>query len=68
MKVLLNGEPHELPAGATVSDLVADAAPGRSRGIAVAVDAEVVPRGHWDDTELQDGQRVELVAAIQGGA
>jgi sulfur carrier protein len=35
--------------------------------VAVAVDAEVVPRGRWDATELHDGARVEVLRAIQGG-
>jgi sulfur carrier protein len=33
----------------------------------VAVDAEVVPRGQWADTELHEGARVEILRAIQGG-
>ena len=37
-------------------------------GVAVAVDAAVVPRSAWDDTRLEAGQRVELLAAMQGGA
>ena len=37
------------------------------RGVAVAVDGEVVPRSAWDATTLADGQRVEVVGAIQGG-
>ncbi len=40
---------------------------GAARGVAVAVDAEVVPRGAWDSTELADGADVEIVRAIQGG-
>jgi sulfur carrier protein len=35
--------------------------------VAVAVDAEVVPRGQWPAHELHDGARVEIVRAIQGG-
>ncbi len=68
MKVVLNGEHTELRDGATVEaalqtlDLV-----GGSRGVAVAVDAEVVPRGQWADTELHEGARVEILRAIQGG-
>ena len=37
------------------------------RGMAVAVDAEVVPRSEWETVELTEGQRVEVVGAIQGG-
>jgi sulfur carrier protein len=35
--------------------------------VAVAVDGEVVPRGEWDAVELREGQRVEIVQAVQGG-
>ena len=41
--------------------------PGGGSGVAVAVDAEVVPRGEWDRTELGEGARVEVVRAVQGG-
>ena len=68
MKVVLNGETAELDAGATVrSALDALDLPGAGRGVAVAVDAEVVPRGQWDSTELYEGARVEILRAIQGG-
>jgi sulfur carrier protein len=68
MRVLLNGAETELSAGATVETaLEALDLPGASRGVAVAVDAEVVPRGEWSARELQDGARVEVLRAIQGG-
>jgi sulfur carrier protein len=37
------------------------------RGVAVALDGEVLPRGSWDSQQLPDGARVEVVGAIQGG-
>jgi sulfur carrier protein len=66
--VVVNGERRELPAGTTVSALL-DAldVPGGVRGVAVAVAGEVVPRGEWETTELDDGARVEVLRAIQGG-
>jgi len=68
MSILLNGEAHELAPGTTVRALL-DAldVPGGARGVAVAVDTEVVPRGEWETTELDDGARVEVLRAIQGG-
>lgn len=71
MKLLVNGEQRHLSEGATVASLVAEVTeagmePG-GRGMAVAVDAEVVPRSSWESTALQDGQRVEILVAIQGG-
>jgi len=68
MNVTINGEPRELAAGATVASMVEllDVAPG-ARGVAVALDGEVVTRSRWSHTELRDGSLVEVVAAIQGG-
>ena len=66
--VTLNGEPRELPADATVDSAVrAAGAPGEARGVAVAVDGEVVPRGEWERTSLREGQHVEVLRAVQGG-
>jgi len=68
MTVELNGAAIELPEGASVADAVGrlgTAAEGR--GIAVAVDGEVVPRSAWSSTGLSDGQRIEIVGAVQGG-
>ena len=68
MTILLNGEARELAPGTTVRALLdALEVPGGGRGVAVAVDAEVVPRGEWETTELDDGARVEVLRAIQGG-
>jgi len=68
MTVELNGEPVELESSATVAAAVEIAAAARdARGIAVAVDGEVVPRSAWDATPLAEGQRVEVLGAIQGG-
>ncbi len=66
MNVILNGQERSLPDGATVEDVLALlGAP--DRGVAVAVDAEVVPRGEWDGVTLREGVRIEVVQAVQGG-
>ena len=68
MKVVLNGAERELAEGATVQSAVeALDLPAAGRGVAVAVDAEIVPRTQWEQHTLQDGARVEILRAIQGG-
>jgi sulfur carrier protein len=68
MTIVLNGEARELAPGTTVRGLLeALDVPGGGSGVAVAVDAEVVPRGEWETTKLDDGARVEVLRAIQGG-
>ena len=68
MKVIVNGEDRRLSPGATVASVLAllDVAPG-ARGVAVALDGEVISRSQWDETAIGDGARIEVVAAIQGG-
>jgi sulfur carrier protein len=66
--VLINGERRELPGRATVETAVREAGvESEGRGVAVAVDGEVVPRGRWSDTALREGQQVEVLHAVQGG-
>jgi sulfur carrier protein len=66
ISIVLNGEPSELPSGATVETAVRELET-TERGVAVAVDGEVVPRGEWASTEVRDGQQVEVLRAVQGG-
>jgi sulfur carrier protein len=66
--VTLNGQPHELCGPATVEDAVLAAGAPDGRGVAVALDGEVVPRGEWATTEVRDGQQVEVLRAVQGGS
>ena len=68
MRVVLNGERRDLAPDATVREAVtATGAPSEGRGVAVALDGEVVPRRLWDEISLEEGQRVEVVRAVQGG-
>ena len=63
--IVLNGKPSEGD-GATVAGLLARL-DLPDRGVAVAVDAEVVPRGEWATFVVPDGAHVEVVTAVQGG-
>ena len=68
MIVQVNGRPAELPDGASVTDAVkAVGLNGERRGVAVAVDGEVVRNADWDSTRLSERQAVEVVRAVQGG-
>ncbi len=68
MIVHVNGQRREVAPTAVLSDLLElDAHGAVPRGIAVAVDGEVVPRSRLTDTAVADGARVEVVTAVQGG-
>lgn len=66
IEIIVNGRPTCLEPGATVEALVEAIGCGR-RGVAVAVDAEVVPRSTWPVHTLCGGERVEVLGAVQGG-
>ena len=67
MNLTVNGKDREAPAGSTVDDVVRQLAPASSRGLAVAVNSEVVPRHRWPATPLNDGDAIEILTAVQGG-
>ncbi|MFY1635922.1 sulfur carrier protein ThiS [Solwaraspora sp. WMMB335] len=66
MEVMVNGVPTMVPAGVRLADVVRDVTDA-NRGVAVAVNGEVVPRSGWAEAGLRDGDRVEVLIAAQGG-
>jgi len=66
MNVLVNGAAEQVDAGATVSDVV-DRWARSPLGVAVAVNEAVVTRADWPGTTLTEGDRVEILTAVQGG-
>jgi sulfur carrier protein len=66
MNVVVNGERQRLAAGTALDALVAalTAAPS---GVAAALNETVVPRAQWSKTILSEGDRVEILTAVQGG-
>ena len=65
--IFVNGEPRERE-GATIAELLTElGVEAAARGVAVAVDGEVVRRAEWVTTPLAERQAVEVVRAVQGG-
>lgn len=66
--IIVNGEPVDTVDRPTIRDLLVGCEiDPETAGIAVAVDAEVVRRGDWPTRTLDEGARVEIVRAVQGG-
>jgi sulfur carrier protein len=66
--MILNGEPVGGFAGETVAAvLVRLGLHTDARGVAVAVDGEVLPRSRWETFALPEDARVEVLTAMQGG-
>jgi sulfur carrier protein len=66
MRVLANGDPVELPSGASVDDLLKELRLG-GKWVLVERNGEPVPRKELTTTTLADGDRLELVRAVAGG-
>jgi len=64
--VSVNGATRDIPAGSTLDALVAGLTSAPS-GVAAAVNEAVVPRGRWAGLRLAEGDRVEILTAVQGG-
>jgi sulfur carrier protein len=68
MTIWLNGEEKQLNAGGKLTETLSQMGIDDTRGVAIAVDGEVIPKSEWETVTLADGQRVEVVRAVQGGS
>ena len=64
--VHVNGEARALDVPVALDALVATMTAATS-GVAAALNDTVVPRTRWSATALADGDRVEVLTAVQGG-
>jgi thiamine biosynthesis protein ThiS len=66
MQVHVNGEAQEVPAGLTVSALLSYLKLNAER-VAIERNLEILPRPHWGETQVQPGDRFEIVHLVGGG-
>ncbi|MGW0764904.1 sulfur carrier protein ThiS [Streptomyces sp. NPDC002676] len=66
MNISVNGERREITPGTALDTLVRSLTPAPS-GVAAALNETVVPRAQWSATALSEGDRVEVLTAVQGG-
>ncbi|NUS27751.1 MAG: sulfur carrier protein ThiS [Streptomyces sp.] len=66
MNISVNGEPRQFAPGTALDAVVRALTPAPS-GVAAALNETVVPRAQWPTTALSDGDRVEVLTAVQGG-
>ena len=66
MQIQLNGKAHDVATDTTVCTLIADLGLSPD-GVAVAINAAVIPRSTHPQTRLQPGDRVEIIQAVGGG-
>ena len=67
MTVFVNDEPRVLTAGTTLGDLLCELGLAERKGVAIAINDEVVPRSAWPSRPLADAERILVIRATQGG-
>ena len=67
MKIKVNGKPYELNKIRTVSQVLQPFEINQPSGIAVALNLHVVKRSDFEKTEINDGDEIEIIRAVQGG-
>jgi sulfur carrier protein len=66
MQITVNGQPREVPEGATAAELVA-LLELTGRRLAMEINGDILPRSRHDGHRLADGDRIEIVHAVGGG-
>jgi sulfur carrier protein len=66
MRVMVNGEAREIPAGLNVTALL-DHLQLRADRVAIERNLEILPRGQWPSVEVAEGDRYEIVHLVGGG-
>jgi sulfur carrier protein len=64
--IIVNGEPRQVRDDASVADVV-DLVSVTRKGIAVALEGNIVPKSQWEATLVSGGDRIEIVTAAAGG-
>ncbi|SFB60307.1 sulfur carrier protein [Amycolatopsis marina] len=66
MRAKVNGTEREFADDSTVAEVLAEVG-ANQRGVAVALDGEVVRRGSWAEVVVSPGAHIEILTAVQGG-
>ena len=67
VEIVVNGEPRQVAVANVRALLSALGYDATGRGLAVALNDEIIPRGEWETTPVAPGDRIEIVGAVQGG-
>jgi sulfur carrier protein len=66
VRIIVNGRDMDVADDMDIAQLATSLALPE-RGVAIAVDNTVVPRGTWPETRINTGQHIEILTAVQGG-
>ena len=67
MEIMVNGQPQSMAAGSTVADIAEARGLVGKGGVAIAVNGAVVRQADWPSRRLEEGDKVVILTAAQGG-
>ena len=67
MKIFINNQPEELQLPQSVAHILNRLQLPHTRGIAIAVNNQIVPKLQWEEHQLQENDKVTVIRATQGG-
>ncbi len=67
MKVFVNDAPQTIDEGTNLQELLQQVSLSEKPGIAVAVNATIIAKGHWNNCALNENDKVLIITATQGG-
>jgi sulfur carrier protein len=67
MNVFVNNELKEVKNQLSISEFLTENQLNASKGVAIAINNEVVPKARWATTCLKENDRISVIRATQGG-
>jgi len=67
MNIYLNNTPQEIQASSTITNVLGSLNIPAQKGVAIAVNNNVIPRAEWEAHILMAEDKVTLIKATQGG-
>lgn len=67
MIVTVNKDQVDVPEQARLSDVFARLQLAETKGVALALNEQIVPKSAWETTELSEGDQVIIIGAVAGG-
>jgi sulfur carrier protein len=67
MNVFVNNEKREILNQLTITQLLSQIRLNSPRGIAIAINNEVIPKSGWEKYLLNQNDKVTIIRATQGG-
>ena len=67
MNIYINNKPQQVSCQPSIADVLATLDIASQKGIAIAINNNVIPRAEWTSHALQDEDKIILIKATQGG-